>query len=114
MAEAILINDMSIVEEKIILARQLNFNILQRVLSLYLGQRLFTYLELQNFDSDGFECSDLLWAAVRVLNAQFEWRFSIVSDDMSLSYQVKKLSHLPREGSISSIAEKSNAFSTDC
>ena len=84
------------------------------MLSLYFGQRLFTYLELQDFDSDGFERSDLLWAAVRVLDAQFKWRFPIVGDDMSLGFQVKNFSHLPREGSISSIAEKSKAFSTDC
>ena len=97
-----------------------------------------TYQE-QNFDPDCFKCANFLWSRAWILDAKLKWSFSVKVNNVSLSYNWKEIiskpfelawvneiqtqylhafklvmrSHLPRDGSSSSIAVKSKLLSTD-
>ena len=105
MTELVLVNAVCVVEKQVVLAGQLDLNLVDLVLT--------STVQKENFDPDGLKCTDLLWSLARILNSQFEWCFAVKHHRMSLSctnrsseldaLQVLLLSYLPSEGSISSI-----------
>ena len=76
-SEAVLVNDVGVVEEQVVLRSELNLDILKSAWLALFGQLAFTY-QLQDLHADGLERADLLRAAVRVLDTQFKRRLSII------------------------------------
>lgn len=110
----------SIVEEKISFRSEFDFNVLQIVSVLELYSQIYTNLNLfyigKYFDFDSFKSSDFLWASLSIMDPKFEWYLLLEYKFMTLSYDKKsslQKEYLPRDGSISSMAAKSNWFSTD-
>ena len=143
MSERILIHKVSIVEEKVIFRCQLYFHILNLAVFTLYKQIIIINIQYsnnlksskqskvkqstykcQNLNSNGLQCPNLLGPTIWILNTQLKWRLSIIQHLVSFSYSIGKMSdekmemmfnviYLPRDGSISSIAEKSNALRTD-
>ena len=61
MTELVFVNAVCVVEKQVVLAGQLDLNLMDLVLT--------STVQEENFDPDGLKCTDLLWSLARILNS---------------------------------------------
>ena len=75
---------MGVVEEQVILTCQLDFHILDAILT--------DASKKKHFDPDCFQCTDFLRPLLGVLNSQLKWSLSIEHYCVTLSYNMQSIS----------------------